>query len=118
MKHSKEQIEEIRNLLMKRELADRILSSTKTKGRYYLVLNTTRDATNPKGEKSIVYVALFGDYDIWTMPEGIFYGTRTVQGITYPMFDYAIEDDEAMDAVLSWYDHNEKNNNLGDNNNG
>lgn len=118
MKHAKEQIEEIRNLLMERELADRILSSTKTKGKYYLVLNTAKDAMNPKGQRNVIYIALFGEYEIWTIPEDVFYGARKVDGISYPMFDYAIEDDEAMDAILLWYKHNKKRNNLGDNNNG
>lgn len=115
MKHTKEQIGEIRNLLLERELADRVLRSTKTKGKYYLVLNVARDTLNPKGERSIIYIALFGNYDIWVMPEDVFYGSRRVDGINYPMFDYAIEDDEAMDAILSWYDYNKERNNLGDN---
>lgn len=105
LRHEKKEIDVMRDLLIEKGYEERVLVSTRNNNTYFLVLNTATDAMNSK-KTSIVYVCLNNNFKIYTMPMDIFEGKTEVPGFKYPLFDYAIDRDEAIDAVLNWYDYN------------
>lgn len=108
MRHTKDQIEKLRTQLIEKNLADRLVKAIPS-GRYFCLMTTAKDSENPKNNY-VVYMQLFAKFTMWTIPEEKFFESIEVNGVPSPRFEYAIEDDLAIDALLDWFDFKEKEN--------
>lgn len=108
MKHEQSQIEKLRSQLIEKNLADRIVKSLPS-GRYFCLMTTAKDSENPRNN-NVIYMQLFAKFSMWSIPEEKFFEIIDVNGIPSPRFEYAIDDDLAIDALLDWFDFKEKEN--------
>jgi len=55
------------------------------KGKRYKVLNVARHSETQ--ELMVVYMTLYGDYDLWVRPYDLFMGSKEVDGKTLKRFE-------------------------------